>query len=172
MTMHTAAARANVNTSWACQDAVSSPAKKKTNSRMTEQQVLAARPGSTTCLPSTLTNNLPVNHFNLSTWGATCHLLLVSTSECVCPIELILRHLTVGTSTTCQLQTWLLIAINVKKSLSVHTLCKWLLPNNTHKTANMNYSFSVTVKCVTALHYCYLLSLFHDGHSSSWVVCP
>ena len=30
----------------------------------------------------------------------------------------------------------------------------------------MNYSFSLFVKCVAALHYCYLLSLFRDGYYS------
>ena len=41
----------------------------------------------------------------------------------------------------------------------------------TYKTANMNYYFPLLVKCVAALYYCYLLSLFHNGYYSK-PICP
>ena len=49
--------------------------------------------------------------------------------------------------------------------------------NDAYKAAIMNYSFSLIVKCVAALRYCYLVSLFHDGHYSKsirpnmWMLC-
>ena len=52
-----------------------------------------------------------------------------------------------------------------------------LLPNDTYKTANMNYSFSLVVKCVPTLQFCRLVTLFHDGHYSksllpnTWLLC-
>ena len=44
------------------------------------------------------------------------------------------------------------------------------IPNATYKTANMNYSFSILVKCVAALHFCYLLSLFNNEHYSKSIL--
>ena len=40
-----------------------------------------------------------------------------------------------------------------------------------HKTTNVNYPFSLLVKCMAALHYCYLLPLVHDEYYSE-SICP
>ena len=54
--------------------------------------------------------------------------------------------------------------------MAVYTLCKGLLLNDTDKATNINY-LSLLLKCMAALHYCYLLSLFHNWHYSK-LICP